>query len=155
LTVSYNIRANLDPLGEALQKLKADAHKEGRTLAKVESNVFLRIMKRFSWESAPTRETIKSVYERLGWRMRRRRGTKTPEAERDRRLRARGTFARAWFVVSVTEVGSRIRILLKDKADYSSQIAERDGTIEKAQQRTLRGWGDKLNRVARRLAGNF
>lgn len=153
--MSYNIRANLDPLGTALSKLKADAHKEGKTLAKKESNVFLRIMKRVSWQSAPTRETINSVYERLGWKMKRRRGTKTPEAERDRRLRARGTFARAWFVVSVSEVGSRIRILLKDKAEYSSEIADRDGTIQKAQQRTLRGWGNKLNRVAKKLAGNF
>ena len=153
--MSWNLHANLDPLGAALSKLKADAHKEGRTLAKQESNVFLRIMKRISWQSAPTREEINTVYARLGWKMKRRKGTKTPEAERDRRLRARGTFARAWFVVSVSEAGSRIRILLKDKANYSTEIAERDGTIEKAQQRTLRGWGSKLNRVAKKLAGNF
>ena len=153
--MSWNLHANLDPLGAALNKLRDDAHKEGRTLAKKESNVFLRIMKRVSWQSAPTREEITSVYERLGWRMKRRKGTKTPEAERDRRLRARGTFARAWFVVSVSEAGSRIRILLKDKANYSTEIAERDGTIEKAQQRTLRGWGNKLNSVAKKLAGNF
>ena len=153
--MSWNLRANLDPLGEALQKLRRDAVKEGRNFAKQESNVFLRIMKRVSWQSAPTRETIQSVYERLGWRMKRRRGTKTPEQERDRRLRARGTFARAWFVIKVTDYGMRIRILLKDKAKYSTEIAERDGTIEKAQQRTLRGWRNKLNRVARKLAGNF
>ncbi len=153
--MSLNLHANLDPLGAALNKLRDDAHKEGKQLAKVEANVFLRIMKRVSWKSAPTRETINAVYLRLGWRMKRRKGTKTPEAERDRRLRARGTFARAWFVVSVSDLGSRIRILLKDKANYSEGIAERDGTVEKAQQTTLRGWGSKLDRIARKITGNF
>lgn len=153
--MSWNLHANLDPLGAALNKLRDDAHKEGRELAQKEAGIFLRIMKRFSWQSAPSREEINAVYERLGWKMKRRKGTKTPEQERDRRLRARGTFARAWFVVKVTDMGSRIRILLKDKANYSEEIAARDGTIEKAQQRTLRGWGSKLDRVARKIAGNF
>jgi len=153
--VSLNLRANLDPLGAALEKMRRNARSKGRQFGRDQAGFFLRIMRRFSWESAPTRDELRGVYQRLGWRMIRRRGTRTPEAELARRLRARGTFARSWFIAKVTDLGSRIRILLVDRAEYSSVIAARDGTIEKAKTKTLRGWKSKLDRVAKQITSNF
>lgn len=159
--MSWGIKANLDPLGAALDKMREDALKQGKDFAKKESNFFLRVMRKISWESAPSRQTLYSVYNRLAgegklWSMIRRGGTKTPEAELERRLRARGTFARRWFVASITQPSKwRIRILLVDKATYSSQIAERDGTVEKAKTKTLQNWKSKLDRVASSITRRF
>lgn len=135
--------------------MRSDAQQQGKQFGRQQSTIFLRIMRRISWESAPSRAELDAVYHRFGWRMIRRQGTRTPEQELARRKRVRGTFARRWFVASVSDLGSRIRILLVDRANYSEEIARRDNTVARAQQRTLRGWGDKLNRIARRLAGNF
>lgn len=159
--MSWGIKANLDPLGTALDKMREDAARQGKDFAKKESGFFLRTMRKISWDSAPDRSTIYGVYNRLAgqgrlWSMIRRGGTKTPEAELLRRLKARGTFARRWFVASITQPNKwRIRILLVDKATYSSQIADRDGTIEKAKAKTLQNWKGKLDKVAKSLTARF
>ena len=158
---SWGIQANLDPLGNAMNALRDRAQKEGKDFGKKEASIFLTIMRRVSWKSAPSRDTIQAVYDRLyhegrRWFMVRRGNSKTPEEELQRRFKARGTFARRWFVASVTNPSPwRIRILLVDKATYSSQIAERDGTIPKAQNIALGKWESKLNRLAHILTGRF
>ena len=63
--MSWGIKANLDPLGAALDKMREDALKQGKDFAKKESNFFLRVMRKISWESAPSRQTLYSVYNRL------------------------------------------------------------------------------------------
>ena len=155
---SWGIRANLDPLGAAMDKLRDNARKQGKEFGRKEAGFFLRIMKRVSWESAPSRATIQAVYDGLvasgrRWYMVRRGRSRTPEQELARRLRARGTFARRWFIASITQPSRwRIRILLVDRADYSDRISARDGTIKRAKEKTLRGWKSKLDRMAKRIS---
>jgi hypothetical protein len=148
-----------DPSGlqKAFDVMSERANSRGTNLARSKGKFFVSMAKKIGWDSAPSVAELQAVRERLGWRMIRRGGTKTPDAELARRIKKRGTFAKGWAFMryDVSTVGYKIRIWIRNRVGYSKLIDDRDHTAEKAANFVRGTFQRDLKRLAASLTGGF
>lgn len=123
-------------------------------MATVQGNDFLNEAKKQGREIAPTVETLNAVTQKLKGRLKRKKGV-TPAKELSRRIRARGTFARGWFISSVTSEKFRIRIWLTNKSAESGKVDAEKKVAEKAEKITGRRFKTRLNKLADSVTNKF
>jgi hypothetical protein len=76
--------------------------------------------------------------------------------EVERRIRARGTFARAWRFRNFEDAGgSRIRIWIQNTVTYAKEINDRDNTAPKAAVYIAKRFQRDLSRLATKLSSTF
>ena len=138
-----------DPSGlyGAFDKMRENASKQGKTLADVQTRDFLNEVRKDGRAIAPTPELLKETARKLGWRLKRKPGV-SPGRELQRRIRARGTFARGWKLWKVESQKFLIRIWLRDDANDSAKVDAMKGVSEKAVNST----GSKFKRRLDKLA---
>lgn len=145
-----------DPSGlqRAFEKMDDAARNHGKTMAEDQGNFFLKTMKQESWKIAPTPATLNEVAAKLQWRLKRKKGV-TPAEELQRRMRARGTFARGWRITKVDRARYKIRIWMIDDAKQSGKVDAEKNVSNKAEKITGRSYKNKLNKLADKVAGIF
>jgi len=139
----------------AFDKMRSMAEKKGKELGRSQARIFLGLVRRNSWKEAPARDELQAVYDRLSWKMRRRKGTKTPEKELKRRIRARGTFARGWRISRVIEQPYRIRIWLEDSVTYAPAVENKSHPAENAAKTIGGQFKSKLDKYASQVTSAF
>lgn len=131
------------------------AQKKGKELGQEQSKKFLRMIRVNSWKEAPSKAELQSVYDRLGGRMKRRKGTKTPLAELRRRIRARGTFAKSWRISKVIEQPTRIRIWIVDTLPYAGAVESKSHPAENAAKSMESSFRARLEKYAQQVRSTF
>jgi hypothetical protein len=133
----------------AFDKLQEDAEKKGHELGEDSANFFLRLTKKMGWKAAPPKETIQALLGQYGGRLKRKPGV-TPEKEIARRLRARGTFARRWYIQKVEKSRLNIKIWIANTVSYAdapklAQVVVQAATVVgKSFQRRLTRTAEKI-----------
>lgn len=145
-----------DPSGlkQAFDRMEEGAESHGKTLAEDQSKFFLKHMKKESWKVAPTPSTLNSVAERLKGRLKRKKGV-TPMEELQRRMRARGTFARGWAITKTEQAGYRIRIWMVDSSSQSGKVDDEKKVSNKAERITGKSYKSKLDKLADKVTSIF
>jgi len=139
---------------QAMDKMRDNAERQGKTLAEKMSVEFLRDIKAESWKIAPTAETITSKVKELKFRLKRKPGV-SPVRELARRIRARGTFARKWKIWKTESQKYSIRIWLIDTATASGLVDEEKKVSTKAEKITGKKYKDKLDQMATNIMNKF
>jgi len=145
-----------DPSGlkNAFDRMEDGAKSHGKTLAEEQSQFFLKIMKQESWKIAPTVATLNEVANRLKWKLKRKKGV-TPGQELQRRIRARGTFARGWKIVKTESKGFTIRIWMVDDSAQSAKVDAMKNVSDKAEKITGKSYKTKLDKLAGKVTSIF
>jgi len=145
-----------DPSGlySAFDKMSAQASSQGKTVAEVQSKDFLNEAKKQGWLVAPTPETITAKAKQLKGRLIRKPGV-TPAKELARRIRARGTFARGWYISNVTSERFKIRIWLTNKSAESAKVDQQKKVSDKAEKATGGRFKSRLDKLAQSITSNF
>ena len=134
--------------------MRTTAKRRGRDLAEDQGNFFVRMARSFGWKVAPSKEELIDVAGSLGNRLRRKAGV-TPAKELARRIRARGTFARGWFVSNVTSSGNVIRIWITNRVTYSGVVDNRTNVASKAANVVGGKFKSKLDKLANQCTSVF
>lgn len=139
---------------QAFDRMSKTAQSGGKDLAKDQGYFFLRIAKKLGWEIAPSKEELQGLT-KLGWRIKRRPGVKTPEKEIARRLAARGAYARSWIIEKIESERYRIRIWIKNKTKYSGILESEKHVTKKAADYVGGRFKSKLERLAKQCTASF
>lgn len=145
-----------DPSGmySAFDRMREAAASRGKNLADTQAQDFLRTIKQEGWKIAPKPQELYDTAQKVGWRLKRKPGV-SPAKELQRRIRARGTFARGWQIVKVTSEKWRIRIWLMDKAAESDKVDTRHGVSDKAEKKSGGRFKTRLNKLAESVTKIF
>lgn len=142
-----------------LDKMRADVAKEGRSLAIEQGDFFARMARKIGWSIAPSKEKLDAVAVSLGSRMKRRvmkNGRRASFAqELNFRKRARGMFAKGWFVAKVETAGSTIRIWIVNLVDYAGTVNEGKHVAERAADVVGQSFNRKLKKSAQSVCDGF
>lgn len=147
---------HFDPSGlySAFDKMRDNAASQGKTLGEQMGGIFLKDIKSEGWKEAPTPEELNAVAMRLKGRLKRKRGV-TPMKELQRRIRARGTFARNWKIEKIQSEKYIMRIWLRDSAASSGKVDSEKGVSNRAEKITGRAFKTKLDAMADKLTNSF
>jgi len=145
-----------DPSGlnRAFDKMRDQAASKGKTMADVQGKDFLNEAKKQGRIIAPTPETITATAKRLKGRIKRKPGI-SPGKELARRIRARGTFARGWFISNITSEKFKIRIWITNKSAESEKVDQIKKVSDKAEKATGGRFKSRLNKLADSLTNKF
>jgi len=134
--------------------MRDQAASKGKTMADVQGKDFLNEAKKQGRIIAPTPETITATAKRLKGRIKRKPGI-SPGKELARRIRARGTFARGWFISNITSEKFKIRIWITNKSAESEKVDQIKKVSDKAEKATGGRFKSRLNKLADSLTNKF
>lgn len=145
-----------DPSGlyAAMDRMRENAAAKGKTLGEVQSQDFLNEIRKKGRAIAPTPELLVSTAKKIGWRLKRKPGV-SPGQELQRRIRARGTFARGWKLWKTESEKFRIRIWLIDTAGESAKVDAQKGVSDAAEKASGGRFKTRLNKLADQVTKFF
>jgi len=157
------IRFDPSGLKGAFDRMAKTAKDKGKDMAGDQAKIFLSMTKKESWKEAPDVGEINKLL-LLGPRLLIGTGAKKTnkgvwtiekaQKEIDRRIRARGTFARNWKITRTESRGFSIRIYIENEVKYAALINER-GASHRAAKKTYTKFKSKLDRLAKQSTGAF
>lgn len=146
---------NFDPSGlnRAMDRMQESAEKRGRDFAQDQGTFFLRLTQKIAWTLAPTKDLLQGLLLTYGGRLKRKPGV-TPAKEIARRKRARGTFARRWYISKIEKSKYRIRIWISNTVTYADtpRLAE---VVKKSAQVVGQRFQKRLIGLAQKITGDF
>lgn len=134
--------------------MREQAASKGEDLANVQGVDFLNEAKKQGRLIAPTPETLNEVAKRLKGRLKRKPGV-TPQKELARRVRARGVFARGWYLSNVTSEKFKIRIWITNKSRNSDEVDSEKKVSDKAEKASGGRFKSRLDKLASTLTRSF
>ena len=134
--------------------MRDDAASKGKDLADIQGKDFLNEAKKQGRIIAPTAETLTAKAKQLKGRLKRKPGV-SPAKELARRIRAKGTFGRGWFISGITSEKFRIRIWIKNKSADSEKVDQQKKVSDKAEKASGGRFKTRLNRLAESVTRNF
>jgi hypothetical protein len=139
-----------DPSGfdSAFDRMEETAKRGGRTVAEQQGQFFIKIAKAQGWLIAPSTQTIIEKVKSLKGRIRHYKKGSTVKQELDRRIRARGTFARKWVTTKIESVGFSIRIWVMNKSAFSEIVDKQKHVFDKSAEMAKSGYKAKLDKLA-------
>jgi hypothetical protein len=145
-----------DPSGlyGAFDRMRDQAASQGKSLATVQGNDFLKEAKTQGRLIAPTPEKITAKAKQLKGRLKRKPGV-TPAKELSRRIRARGTFAKGWFISKVDSEKFKIRIWITNKSAESAKVDAQKKVSDKAEKITEKRFKSRLEKLAESVTKTF
>jgi hypothetical protein len=145
-----------DPSGlyGAFDKMRDHAASKGKDLADTQGKDFLNEAKRQGRLIAPTPEKITAKAKELKWRIKRKKGV-SPAKELSRRIRARGTFGRGWFISKITSEKFRIRIWITNKSANSEYVDQQKKVSDKAEKAMGGRFKKRLDGLAKSVTSRF
>lgn len=135
--------------------MEQTAQREGKTMTEKQGEFFIKIAKAQGWLIAPNPQTIIDKVKSLKGRIRHYKKGSTVQQELQRRIRARGTFARKWVTTRIESVGFSIRIWVMNKSAYSEIVDRQKGVFDKSKAIAQSGFRDRLNKLADKITKNF
>jgi hypothetical protein len=146
-----------DPSGlnRAFDRMEKSAKSNGKSVARNQAGFFVSMARKLGLQIAPTASELDRVYQTFGWRMKRRRGTKTPEAELARRKRVSGLFGRMWRQDKIEQNGLRIRVWIVNLAKYSGKVDNQKRVSKNAAEIVQKSFKGKLERLAKKVTSDF
>jgi hypothetical protein len=164
----FSLGMTFDPTGlnKAMDVMRQRAKKDGTGLAWKNARFFVRLSKKIGWDSAPSKDELYGLVGKYGWRLKRKKLTGQKRfwkgagdaplwLEVERRVKARGTYAKAWRFRNFEDYGGRIRIWIHNTVKYAGEINERDNTAPRAANYISKRFQDALQRTARNLSNSF
>jgi len=139
---------------QAMDKMRDNAERQGKTLAEKMSYEFLKDIKDESATITPTAETITSKAKELKYRLKRKPGV-SPIRELARRIQARGTFKRRWKIWKTESQKYSIRIWLINTSAESEKVDDQKKVSTKAEKITGKKYKDKLDQMATNIMNKF
>jgi len=139
---------------QAMDKMRDNAERQGKTLAGKMSYVFLNDIKAESKLITPTAEKITAKARELKLRLKRKPGVSAVR-ELSRRIRARGTFEKRWKIWKVEGQKYSIRIWLINMSAESETVDDQKKVSAKAEKITGKKYKDKLNDMATSILNRF
>ena len=134
--------------------MRDQAASKGKTMATEQGNDFLKEAKKQGREIAPTPEKIVAKARQLKGRLKRKPGVTTAK-EISRRIRASGTFAKGWFISSITSEKFRIRIWITNKSAESGKVDSDKKVSDKAEKITGKRFKSRLDKLAQSVTKTF
>lgn len=145
-----------DPSGmfQAFDKIRDAAASQGKDLAKVQGDDFLNEAKKQGRIIAPTAQELTDKAVKLKFRLKRKPGV-SPAKELARRIRAKGTFARGWFISKVTSEKFKIRIWITNKSAESEKVDNQKKVSDKAEKASGGRFKGRLEKLANSVTSRF
>lgn len=141
-------------LSNALYRMRKNTEKESRKLASRQGNFFVRIAKKISFQHAPDPIEILDLMQKLGGRLKRAKGVTVPQ-EIGRRISKIGTLARNWRFWKVENSVGRIRVWIKDNANYSKVVDDKQGLLKEAAAITQKSLKKGMEKTVKKITGDF
>ena len=141
-------------MNRAFDKMRENAERQGKDMAQQQANFFLGNLKREGRAIAPTPDRIYTDVRAANFKIKRKPGVSVSK-EIKRRIRARGTFGRAWKIVKVTSERFKIRIWMINTSAESLKVDNEKGVSDKAEKKSGQRFKDRLNRLAERITNTF
>ena len=138
----------------AFDKMRQRAESQGKDMATAQGQDFLKEAKKQGQLIAPTPEELTDTAKKLKWRLKRKPGV-SPWKELARRIRARGTFGRGWFIEKITSERFRIRLWIKNKSTESELVDQEKKVSDKAEKITGGGFKSRLEKLAETVCNPF
>ena len=135
--------------------MEESAKREGKTMTEKQGEFFIKIAKAQGWLIAPSPETIINKVKSLKGRIRHYKKGSTVQQELQRRIRARGTFARKWVTTKIESVGFSIRIWVMNKSAFSEVVDNEKHVFDKSASIAQRGFKDRLGKLADKITSSF
>lgn len=147
---------NFDASGmnRAFDKMRENAESKGKDMATQQASFFLSNLKREGRAIAPTPDRIFSDVKAADFKIKRKAGVSVSK-EIKRRIRARGTFGRAWKIIKVTSERFAIRIWMENDSAESLKVDNMKGVSDKAEKKSGQRFKDRLNRLAESITNSF
>lgn len=145
-----------DPSGldRAFDKMSQRAKKNGSTLAKRQTNFFVRMARKISFQNAPDPIEILDIGLKLGGRLKRKPGV-TVMQEIGRRISKIGTLARNWRFWKSESGRGYLRLWIIDRVGYSKIVDDRQGLANKAADIVRRSFKIGLDKLAKQITQDF
>jgi len=138
----------------AFDKMRDQAASKGKDMATVQGADFLNEAKKQGRLIAPTAETLTETAKKLKGRLKRKPGV-TPAKELARRIRAKGTFGRGWFISNVTSERFKIRIWITNKSANSAEVDSEKKVSDKAEKASGGRFKIRLDKLASSVTSRF
>lgn len=147
---------NFDPSGmnQAFDRMRENAARQGKDMATQQAGFFLANLKREGRAIAPTPDRIYSDVKAADFKIKRKSGVSVAK-EIKRRIRARGTFGRAWKIIKVTSERFLIRIWMENTSAESLKVDNMKGVSDRAEKKSGQRFKDRLNRLADSITSKF
>jgi len=145
---------DMSGMNKAFERMRENASRQGRDLAKVQADDFLKSLKMEGKAIAPTPDRIFSDVKNAGYKIYRKKG-QTVQQEIKRRIRARGTFGRAREIVKITSEKFKIQVWMINKSGESAKVDAQKGVSDKAEKISGNRFKSRLNRLADSIMGQF
>tara|TARA_R110000868_G_scaffold59271_1_gene181954 strand:- start:4944 stop:5369 length:426 start_codon:yes stop_codon:yes gene_type:complete len=139
---------------QAFDKIRDAAASQGKDLAKVQGDDFLNEAKKQGRIIAPTAQELTDKAVKLKFRLKRKPGV-SPAKELARRIRAKGTFARGWFISKVTSEKFKIRIWITNKSAESEKVDNQKKVSDKAEKASGGRFKGRLEKLANSVTSRF
>lgn len=140
-------------MNRAFDRIKKSAEKRGRDLGQDQGNFFLRMTKKLGWQLAPSKDMLNGLLSSLGGRLKRKPGV-SPVQEIARRKRARGTFARRWYISKIEMRPSVIRIWISNTVTYAD-LPRLAVVVKKSAEIVGGRFQKRLVGMAKKIMGDF
>jgi len=141
-------------MNQAFDRMRENAQREGKGIAQVQAEDFLKVLKVEGRAIAPTPDRILSDVKKANYRIIRKPGVSV-DKEIKRRIRARGTFGRAWEIVKITSERFKIQIWMVNKSAESAKVDAKKGVSDKAEKISGTRFKSRLNKLADSIMGKF
>lgn len=141
-------------MNRAFDQMHENAERQGKSLAKVQADDFVKTLKMEGKAIAPSADRILSDVKKAGYKIYRKKGTSVKQ-EMQRRYRASGTFGRLWEVVRTIDLGRVIRIYVGNKAANSEKVDNRTGVSDKAEKLSGTRFKSRLEKMADSITSKF
>jgi hypothetical protein len=145
---------DMSGMNKAFDRMRENASRQGKDLAKVQADDFLKSLRMEGKAIAPTPDRIFTDVKNAGFKIYRKPG-KSVQQEIQRRIRARGTFGRAWQIVKITSEKFAIRVWMINKSGESAKVDAKKGVSDKAEKISGNRFKSRLNRLADSIMGQF
>jgi hypothetical protein len=145
-----------DPSGldRAFDVMSKRAKKGTKTLATKQGWFFVRMARKISFANAPDPMTILGLEQKLGGRLRRKKGVTVPQ-EIGRRILMIGTLARNWRFWKSESGPGWIRLWIIDNVKYSKVVDDRQHLAEQAAKVVRGSFKKGLNKLAAQITKGF
>ena len=150
-------------LKRAFNELSKNSLVKGKSLVDDQMDYFQRKTWKLSWAIAPTKATLDAINEKLGHRLKWRKGKKSGAnfknwsnaKELAARKRARGTFSRGWKKTQGKENNYVIQAVIYNAVGYAEKVEERTKVADIAAAQVTVNYQKKLDKMCEKLLEQF
>jgi len=145
---------DLSGMNRAFDQMRENAERQGKNLAKVQADDFVKTLKMEGKAIAPSADKIFTDVKKAGFKIYRKKGTSVKQ-ELQRRYRASGRFGKTWQIDRTIASGNVIRIYVVNQSGDSAKVDNMKGVSDRAEKLSGRRFKSRLENMANSITSKF